>query len=86
MIENLETACRGNRVCRESGVRERIPCKFICDSLAVECLAGDQMRPPEQRETGKPDLFRSPLNQIIDLKHRLVALHGGLVFWSGLHG
>jgi len=32
------------------------------------------MRPPERRETGEQDLFRSRLDQIIDLKHPLVAL------------
>ncbi len=32
------------------------------------------MRPPERRETGKQDLFRSRLDQIIALKHPLVAL------------
>jgi IS5 family transposase len=32
------------------------------------------MRPREQRETGEQDLFRSRLDQIIDLKHPLVAL------------
>jgi hypothetical protein len=28
LIWNLETARRGNRVCRELGLREGIPCKF----------------------------------------------------------
>lgn len=32
------------------------------------------MRPRERRETGEQDLFRSRLDQIIDLKHRLVKL------------
>src|SRR5471032_2946939 len=32
------------------------------------------MRPRERRETGEQDLFRSRLDQIIDLKHPLVAL------------
>jgi hypothetical protein len=32
------------------------------------------MRPREQRETGEQDLFRSRLDQIIDMKHALVTL------------
>jgi hypothetical protein len=41
------------------------------------------MRPPERRETGGQDLFRSRLDQIIDLKHPLVAL-GRTVDWGFL--
>src|SRR5271167_2998725 len=41
------------------------------------------MRPPERRETGEQDLFRSRLDQIIDLKHPLVAL-GRTVDWKFL--
>jgi hypothetical protein len=41
------------------------------------------MRPPERRETGEQDLFRSRLDQIIDLKHPLVAL-GRTVDWRFL--
>lgn len=37
------------------------------------------MRPRERSETGEQDLFRSRLDQIIDMKHRLVTgPHGGL--------
>ena len=32
------------------------------------------MRPRERRESGKQDLFRSRLDQIIDMKHALVKL------------
>jgi hypothetical protein len=32
------------------------------------------MQPRERRETGEQDLFRSRLDQIIDMKHPLVAL------------
>jgi IS5 family transposase len=32
------------------------------------------MRPPERREAGEQDLFRSRLDQIIDMKHALVKL------------
>jgi len=32
------------------------------------------MRPPERRETGEQDLFRSRLDRIIDLTHALVML------------
>ncbi len=32
------------------------------------------MRPRERRETGEQDLFRSRLDQIIDMKHALVKL------------
>src|SRR6202048_3071363 len=49
----------------------------------LNALAGDQMRPPERRETGEQDLFRSRLDQIIDLKHPLVAL-GRTVDWEFL--
>src|SRR6266705_5191251 len=43
------------------------------------------MRPPERRETGEQDLFRSRLDQIIDLKHPLVAL-ARTVDWGFLEG
>jgi hypothetical protein len=32
------------------------------------------MRPHEQRDSGQSDLFRSRLDQIIDMKHALVRL------------
>ena len=35
---------------------------------------GEWVRPKERRETGKQDLFRSRLDQIIDMKHALVKL------------
>jgi len=35
---------------------------------------GCTMRPRERRETGEGDLFRSRLDQIIDMKHALVKL------------
>ena len=41
------------------------------------------MRPRERRETGEGDLFRSRLDQIIDLKHPLVML-GRTVDWKFL--
>jgi len=41
------------------------------------------MRPPERRETGEQDLFRSRLDQIIDMKHPLVTL-GRTVDWGFL--
>src|SRR6201746_424595 len=41
------------------------------------------MRPRERRETGEQDLFRSRLDQIIDMKHPLVAL-GRTVDWGFL--
>src|ERR1700758_458247 len=41
------------------------------------------MRPRERRESGEQDLFRSRLDQIIDLKHPLVAL-GRTVDWGFL--
>jgi transposase, IS5 family len=43
------------------------------------------MRPRERRETGEQDLFRSRLDQIIDMKHPLVAL-GRTVDWGFLEG
>jgi hypothetical protein len=50
---------------------------------SLERLARDQMQPRERRETGEQDLFRSRLDQIIDLKHPLVAL-GRTVDWGVL--
>lgn len=41
------------------------------------------MRPRERRETGEGDLFRSRLDQIIDMKHPLVKL-GRTVDWGFL--
>jgi hypothetical protein len=41
------------------------------------------MQPRERRETGEQDLFRSRLDQIIDMKHPLVAL-GRTLDW-GFH-
>src|SRR5258708_30523431 len=41
------------------------------------------MQPRERRETGEQDLFRSRLDQIIDMKHPLVAL-GRTVDWGFL--
>jgi len=41
------------------------------------------MRPPERRETGEQDLFRSRLDQIIDMKHPLAVL-GRTVDWEFL--
>src|SRR6266571_5768444 len=43
------------------------------------------MRPRERRETGEQDLFRSRLDQIIDLKHPLVTL-ARTVAWGFLEG
>jgi IS5 family transposase len=41
------------------------------------------MQPRKRRETGVQDLFRSRLDQIIDMKHPLVAL-GRTVDWEFL--
>jgi IS5 family transposase len=43
------------------------------------------MRPRERRETGEQDLFRSRLDQIIDMKHPLVTL-ARTVDWGFLEG
>jgi transposase, IS5 family len=40
----------------------------------VDALAEGSMRPRERRESGEQDLFRSRLDQIIDMKHPLVRL------------
>ena len=32
------------------------------------------MRPPERRETGEQDMFRSRLDQVIDMDHALAKL------------
>src|SRR5579872_5777311 len=43
------------------------------------------MRPKERRETGEHDLFRSRLDQIIDLEHALVKL-ARAIDWRFLEG
>jgi hypothetical protein len=43
------------------------------------------MRPRERRETGEQDLFRSRLDQIIDINHPLVRL-ARTVDWRFLEG
>src|SRR3979490_570467 len=43
------------------------------------------MRPRERRETGEQDLFRSRLDQIIDMKHPLAKL-ARTVDWRFLEG
>ena len=43
------------------------------------------MRPKERRETGEGDLFRSRLDQIIDMKHALVKLVQA-IDWRFLEG
>jgi hypothetical protein len=43
------------------------------------------MRPRERRETGEQDLFRSRLDQIIDINHPLVRL-ARTVVWRFLEG
>lgn len=39
-------------------------------------------RPREKRETGKQDLFRSRLDQIINMKHELVRLAQAIDYLS----
>jgi len=43
------------------------------------------MRPGKREETGSGDLFRSRLDQIIDMRHELVRL-AGLIDWDWLDG
>ena len=43
------------------------------------------MRPKERRESGEQDLFRSRLDQIIDLNHALAKL-ARAIEWSFLEG
>jgi IS5 family transposase len=40
----------------------------------IAASAEDEMRPRERRETGEQDLFRSRLDQIIDMNHPLAKL------------
>ena len=47
---------------------------MFCDSLAIERFGGGPDAATERRETGEQDLFCSRLDQLIDLKHPLVAL------------
>ena len=39
------------------------------------------MRPRERRESGKQDLFRSRLDQIIDMNHALAKLARSIDWW-----
>jgi hypothetical protein len=75
LIWNPETAfCRG-WIAGKQALGERFLANLICDSLAPEAaLARDSMRPRERGETREQDLFRSRLDQIIDMKHPLVTL------------
>jgi hypothetical protein len=47
--------------------------------------AEGEMRPRERRETGEQDLFRSRLDQIIDMNHPLAQL-ARTVDWKFLEG
>jgi hypothetical protein len=44
---------------------------------------GVHMRPKERRDSGQTDLFRTRLNQTIDVKHPLVKLVAA-IGWPGL--
>ena len=46
-------------------------------------MAGSMMRPKERRESGQNDLFRSRLDQILNLDHALVKLARS-IDWSFL--
>jgi hypothetical protein len=89
-----DRARSNNRICRILGLCELFACKFnfedSLESRAVILLAlelmerGFAMRPRERRETSEQDLFRSRLDQIIDMKHALVKL-GRAIDASGRH-
>jgi transposase, IS5 family len=53
------------------------------DSLLAAARAEETMRPRERRDSGEQDLFRSRLDQIIDMDHPLVKL-AGVIDWSFL--
>jgi hypothetical protein len=83
-----------NRICRILGLGEVFACKFnfedSLESRAVILLAralmqrgNFAMRPRERRKSGEQDLFRSRLDQIIDMKHALVKL-GRAIDWRFL--
>jgi transposase, IS5 family len=56
---------------------------ILClDDVEAEGLT---MRPKERRETGEGDLFRSRLDQIIDMKHALLKL-AQAIDWRFLEG
>jgi IS5 family transposase len=66
------------------GSQGRFLAKWIRDSLLLdELIREPQMRPRERRETGAQDLFRSRLDQIIDLNHPLAQL-AGRIDWKFL--
>src|SRR3546814_12777207 len=46
------------------------------DSVSLTKGRGAAMKPTERRETGQRDMFRSRLDQIIDMGHPLVRLAG----------
>jgi len=84
-IEWLNDRARSsNRICRFLGLWELFAGKFnfedSLESRAVILLARADgagnfaMRPREWRKTGKQDLFRSRLDQIMDANHALVKL------------
>jgi hypothetical protein len=62
---------------------------FLANLIVILCRisasAEDAMRPRERRETGEQDLFRSRLDQIIDMDHALAKL-ARTVDWSFLEG
>jgi hypothetical protein len=53
------------------------------DSLRLTTMLGAGMKPTERRETGQRDMFRSRLDQIIDMGHPLVRL-AGKIDWGFL--
>jgi hypothetical protein len=67
--------------------RDSLQICFVIHS-PLKALAGDRMQPPERRETGEQDLFRSRLDQIIDMKHPLVTLGARWIgsSWNGSLG
>jgi hypothetical protein len=69
----------GNRLCGRGFLAN-----LIRDSRITASARGE-MRPRERRETGEQDLFRSRLDQIIDINHPLVRL-ARTVDWRFLEG
>jgi hypothetical protein len=68
-----------------AGLGRRFSCKFESDGFSriensdyllrvILVAGGGPMRPRERRETGEQDLFRSRLDQIIDMKRSPVKL------------
>lgn len=59
------------------------PHRDVRPRRVVEAMAGVMMRPKQRRESGQNDLFRSRLDQILNLDHALVWQRGARADTAG---